>query len=215
MYQTVPRWCRPRVTFPTPVQQVGRACGSTPEFLHSPDGRHTRAAGLRRPGPSRRARGDGPRRGVDRGALPGADAGGGRRRAGRPRTLLVLLDEGADVSAVRQPAGAASRRAAPGRRRRRVAVLEIPVTYDGEDLADVARLTGLSEREVVEAHTGTVWRVAFGGFAPGFGYLIGGDRRPGGAPPRQRSPRRCRPVPSAWPASSAACTHESRPGAGS
>ena len=49
--------------------------------------------------------------------------------------------------------------------------------YDGPDLSDVARHTGLSEEEVVEAHTGTPWRVAFGGFAPGFGYLAGGDER--------------------------------------
>ena len=57
------------------------------------------------------------------------------------------------------------------------------MTYDGPDLADVAELTGLSEREVVEAHTGSTWRVAFGGFAPGFGYLVGGD-------PRLEVPRR-------------------------
>ena len=30
---------------------------------------------------------------------------------------------------------------------------------------------------VVAAHTGTPWRVAFGGFAPGFAYLAGGDPR--------------------------------------
>ena len=62
-------------------------------------------------------------------------------------------------------------------------VVEIPVRYDGPDLVDVARLTGLGEREVVAAHTGTEWRVAFGGFAPGFGYLAGGD-------PRLEVPRR-------------------------
>ena len=43
--------------------------------------------------------------------------------------------------------------------------------YDGPDLAEVARLTGLSVAEVIAAHTGTDWRVAFGGFAPGFAYL--------------------------------------------
>jgi KipI family sensor histidine kinase inhibitor len=53
----------------------------------------------------------------------------------------------------------------------------IPVVYDGADLADVASLTGLSEREVVDAHTSTPWTVAFSGFAPGFGYLVGGDTR--------------------------------------
>jgi KipI family sensor histidine kinase inhibitor len=67
--------------------------------------------------------------------------------------------------------------------------VEIPVRYDGPDLDDVARLTGLTTTEVVEAHTGTSWRVAFGGFAPGFAYLVGGD-------PRLRVPRRDRPRPS-------------------
>jgi KipI family sensor histidine kinase inhibitor len=47
----------------------------------------------------------------------------------------------------------------------------------GTDLAEVARLTGLSEDDVVAAHTGTPWRIAFGGFAPGFAYLTGGDER--------------------------------------
>jgi KipI family sensor histidine kinase inhibitor len=50
-------------------------------------------------------------------------------------------------------------------------VVEIGVHYDGEDLAEVARLTGLTEREVIAAHTGSEWVVAFSGFAPGFGYL--------------------------------------------
>jgi KipI family sensor histidine kinase inhibitor len=53
----------------------------------------------------------------------------------------------------------------------------IDVVYDGADLADVARLTGLSVDDVVAAHTGTPWRVGFGGFAPGFAYLIEGDSR--------------------------------------
>jgi KipI family sensor histidine kinase inhibitor len=51
----------------------------------------------------------------------------------------------------------------------------IDVRYDGEDLDEVARLTGLTPDEVVAAHTGTPWRVAFCGFAPGFSYLVGGD----------------------------------------
>jgi len=49
----------------------------------------------------------------------------------------------------------------------------LDVRYDGEDLAEVARLTGLTERDVVAFHAGTPWRVAFGGFAPGFAYLVG------------------------------------------
>ncbi|AWB93337.1 5-oxoprolinase subunit PxpB [Aeromicrobium chenweiae] len=65
--------------------------------------------------------------------------------------------------------------------------VEVPVAYDGPDLDDVARLTGLSTREVVAAHTGTAWTVAFGGFAPGFSYLVGGDPRL--EVPRRPSPR--------------------------
>lgn len=65
--------------------------------------------------------------------------------------------------------------------------VEIPVVYDGEDLAEVARLTGLDERGVIEAHTGTPWTVAFCGFAPGFGYMVGGDERI--QVPRRDNPR--------------------------
>ncbi|MDO5066688.1 MAG: urea amidolyase family protein [Propionibacteriaceae bacterium] len=64
----------------------------------------------------------------------------------------------------------------------------IEVHYDGEDLAEVSELTGLSPAQVIAAHTGTPWRVAFGGFAPGFAYLVGGD-------PRLRVPRRSSPRP--------------------
>lgn len=53
----------------------------------------------------------------------------------------------------------------------------IDVVYDGEDLDEVARLTGLSVADVVTAHTGSAWTVAFCGFAPGFSYLVGGDPR--------------------------------------
>ncbi len=65
-------------------------------------------------------------------------------------------------------------------------VVEVPVHYDGDDLAEVADLTGLSVGEVVAAHTGTPWRVGFAGFAPGFAYLVDGD-------PRLRVPRRASP----------------------
>ncbi|ONH31442.1 urea amidolyase family protein [Pseudofrankia asymbiotica] len=57
-----------------------------------------------------------------------------------------------------------------------VRVVEIPVRYDGPDLADVARLTGLTEAEVVRRHTAAEHRVAFCGFAPGFAYITGLDR---------------------------------------
>jgi len=51
----------------------------------------------------------------------------------------------------------------------------IPVVYDGEDLDEVASLTGMSRDDVVTRHQEVLWRVAFTGFAPGFGYLVGDD----------------------------------------
>lgn len=53
----------------------------------------------------------------------------------------------------------------------------IPVIYDGADLDEVARLTGLSTADVIAAHIDQTWTVAFVGFAPGFGYLVGTDDR--------------------------------------
>ncbi|MBX5142856.1 5-oxoprolinase/urea amidolyase family protein [Rhizobium lentis] len=66
-------------------------------------------------------------------------------------------------------------------------LVEIPVRYDGEDLGDVAELTGLSVEEVIRRHTESEFIVAFCGFAPGFGYLVGGD--PALHVPRRQSPR--------------------------
>lgn len=65
--------------------------------------------------------------------------------------------------------------------------VEVPVVYDGPDLDAVARCTGLTVREVVEAHTATPWSVAFAGFSPGFAYLVGGDHRL--TVPRRDTPR--------------------------
>ncbi|MGX1268682.1 hypothetical protein RKD18_001876 [Streptomyces phaeoluteigriseus] len=50
-------------------------------------------------------------------------------------------------------------------------VMELPVRYDGPDLADVAAHWGVSEAEVAGIHAATEFRVAFCGFAPGFAYL--------------------------------------------
>ncbi|MBA8824371.1 KipI family sensor histidine kinase inhibitor [Saccharopolyspora lacisalsi] len=122
-------------------------------------------------------------------ALAGELPAGGTDLVPAARTLLVKLDPRiADPEAVRCAVESA---------RSRSGTLEdggdltVPVTYDGADLTEVARSTGLSEREVIEAHTGTVWTVAFGGFAPGFGYLAGGDSRlrvPRRDEPRTRVP---------------------------
>jgi 5-oxoprolinase (ATP-hydrolysing) subunit B len=61
------------------------------------------------------------------------------------------------------------RRQPPGR------LVEIPVTYDGPDLHDVASHCGLSREEVVHRHTQSQYVVYFIGFQPGFAYLGGLD----------------------------------------
>ena len=70
-------------------------------------------------------------------------------------------------------------------------VVELAVTYDGPDLAEVAQLTGLSVDEVVARHAAATYTVAFGGFMPGFAYLVGLDpvlRVPRRPSPRERVP---------------------------
>lgn len=56
-------------------------------------------------------------------------------------------------------------------------LVEIEVVYDGEDLDEVGELTGLGRDGLIRWHTGTVWIGAFGGFAPGFTYLVPADGR--------------------------------------
>jgi KipI family sensor histidine kinase inhibitor len=63
----------------------------------------------------------------------------------------------------------------------------LPVDYSGPDLAEVAKRTGMSADEVVDAHAGQFWTVAFCGFTPGFGYLVGEHDRL--AVPRRDKPR--------------------------
>jgi KipI family sensor histidine kinase inhibitor len=101
------------------------------------------------------------------------------------RTLLLVVEPGTALDAVkRRVTTLSSASGAPVEAN--AEPVDIPVTYDGPDLAEVARLTGLDEEGVVAAHTGTPWRIAFGGFAPGFAYLTGGD-------PRLQVPRRDEP----------------------
>jgi KipI family sensor histidine kinase inhibitor len=99
-------------------------------------------------------------------------------RATSPRALPALREEVAALLAGPLP---------PAPEPTAERTVTIPVRYDGDDLAEVATLTGLTVDEVVAAHTGRPWRVAFGGFAPGFAYLDGGDPRL--VVPRRSSPR--------------------------
>ncbi len=52
-------------------------------------------------------------------------------------------------------------------------LVEIPTTFDGEDLADVAELWDVDVPGVVERLVAASLTVAFCGFAPGFAYLRG------------------------------------------
>ena len=76
----------------------------------------------------------------------------------------------------------------------------IDVVYDGTDLDEVGRLTGLGAADVVAVHTGALRRVAFGGSVPGFACLVGGD-------PRLNVPRRDEPR-TRVPAGSIGLAHE-------
>jgi allophanate hydrolase subunit 1 len=91
-------------------------------------------------------------------------------------TVLVVVRDEAPLAPLRQ-ALAALPVAAGGAGPKSDQIVEIPVHYDGPDLAEVARLTGLDVRDVITAHTRSEWRVAFCGFAPGFAYLSWGDSR--------------------------------------
>ncbi|MBD5829564.1 allophanate hydrolase subunit 1 [Janibacter melonis] len=93
------------------------------------------------------------------------------------RTLLVVARRTTNLADLATQIRAAATRADRSGPAQTAGDVEIPVRYDGPDLAEVAERTGLSPAEVVAAHTGTPWRVGFGGFAPGFAYLVGGDPR--------------------------------------
>ncbi len=101
------------------------------------------------------------------------------------RTLLISFDpytisDDALIDAVTALAGG-ERKAASG------ALIEIPVRYDGEDLAEVADILGMSVEDVIRLHGESDYVAAFTGFAPGFAYLSGGDPRL--TVPRRKSPR--------------------------
>jgi len=110
------------------------------------------------------------------------------------RTMLVEF-RGVDRAALEMllvPTEAAPRPHGP--------IVEIPVVYDGVDLDDVAKATGLSRAEVIEVHSGVVYAAAFLGFTPGWAYLVG-------LPEVLHVPRRATPR-TAVPAGSVAIANE-------
>jgi KipI family sensor histidine kinase inhibitor len=116
------------------------------------------------------------------------------------RTVLVKLDGPRYQGVIRQrlrKLRVSPETAAPAER---IADVVIDVVYDGPDLGEVASHTGLTIAQVIDAHTATLWRVGFSGFAPGFAYLVDGD-------PRLRVPRHTEPR-TAVPAGSVALAGE-------
>ncbi|WP_433674983.1 5-oxoprolinase subunit B family protein [Microbacterium gorillae] len=70
-------------------------------------------------------------------------------------------------------------------------LIEIDVRYDGPDLSAAADAAAVSVATLIDDHQRARWRVAFTGFAPGFGYLVAEDwphRVPRLAAPRTRVP---------------------------
>lgn len=86
-----------------------------------------------------------------------------------PAAATVLFDDVGDVEALEGLLAAwdPAAEAATGD------LVEIPVWYDGEDLADVAERWCTDADGVVARHSGIEYVVAFCGFSPGFAYLAG------------------------------------------
>ncbi|MEV5830028.1 5-oxoprolinase subunit PxpB [Spirillospora sp. NPDC052242] len=121
------------------------------------------------------------------------------------RTVLVVAEPGTDMDRL---AGVLPELPAPGGAAAGAEPVEIPVVYDGADLAEVAELTGLPEEEVVRRHSDAWYTVAYLGFSPGFGYLTGLD--PALHVPRRESPRTAVPAGSVAIAGRYAAVYPSR-----
>jgi KipI family sensor histidine kinase inhibitor len=89
------------------------------------------------------------------------------------RTVLVSTEPGSwDLGELARAVGSLPLPAAAAGR---TGLAEIPVVYDGPDLAEVARLTGLDTAAVIARHQAALYTVGWLGFSPGFGYLTGLD----------------------------------------
>jgi KipI family sensor histidine kinase inhibitor len=102
------------------------------------------------------------------------------------RTVLIVADPG-QAEALDELAARLPHLELPPAESVAGETVEIPVSYDGEDLPEVAGLTGLDAEEVVRRHTAPEYTVAFLGFSPGFPYLVGLD--PALEVPRRETPR--------------------------
>lgn len=65
----------------------------------------------------------------------------------------------------------------------------LDVVYDGADVEEVANELGLGRDALIDWHTSTIWKGAFGGFAPGFTYCVPADGSEAKRVNRRSSPR--------------------------
>ncbi|GAA1770282.1 allophanate hydrolase subunit 1 [Nocardioides hankookensis] len=100
-----------------------------------------------------------------------------------PAARTVLFDGVGDPSALRDRLAGWSPSGGPPEGER----VEVPVVYNGPDLAFVAEAWGTDEAGVVARHSEIEYVAAFCGFAPGFSYLSGLPAEL--AVPRLESPR--------------------------
>jgi KipI family sensor histidine kinase inhibitor len=104
-------------------------------------------------------------------------------------TILVAFDPERTAPATLESGIRAIAASLPNQEEKPAREVVIPVTYGGDcgpDLADVAAHAGLTADEVVDRHAGASYRVACGGFAPGWDYLMG-------LPPELAIPRLANP----------------------
>ncbi|RWR28353.1 5-oxoprolinase subunit PxpB [Sinirhodobacter populi] len=120
---------------------------------------------------------------LEAGAIPGL-----REVVPTYRSLLVCYDpERVRGAALARRVRAVYDRLGPVRAAARR--LTVPCLYGGEvgqDLAELAKMKGLTTDEVIALHSGVEYRVYMIGFAPGFAYL-------GGLPEKLHTPRLAKP----------------------
>lgn len=123
-----------------------------------------------------------------RAALERAPLSGQRELVPAAVTVLVLLDRApaeSDVARLRRLPLTPPEDAEPA------PLVRLAVVFDGPDLAEVADRTGRAVPTLIDELTSAELVVAFGGFAPGFGYLTGLPEHlhvPRRATPRTRVP---------------------------
>jgi KipI family sensor histidine kinase inhibitor len=88
-----------------------------------------------------------------------------------PGARTILLDGLADPDAVAEALPGWAPSAGPAATEPNL--VDVPISYGGQDLEFVANAWGVSQEEAVERVAATEFTVAFCGFAPGFAYLTG------------------------------------------